>query len=87
MTAGLENRWACKRPLGSNPSPAASFRVVMPFAAQVAAVQDPLTTGGVRSRRVRTGAQLARSPAVPGACCVHERAYGGIEPAKRSRLS
>jgi len=31
-SGGLENRWARKRPLGSNPSPAAVFRSTMRFA-------------------------------------------------------
>ena len=50
---GLENRWACKRPLGSNPSPAASAR------AETAASGGAIQPFG-RGVRSRVGAAVAR---------------------------
>jgi hypothetical protein len=42
---GLENRWACKRPLGSNPSPAAKS----PINTRIAALEPrPCSSAYVR---------------------------------------
>ena len=56
----LENRWACKRPVGSNPTPAASFAWPRRLRLDSPPTLDPLKTAEDRCSAIRTGAQLAR---------------------------